>query len=386
MVCFQTSMLPTLAGMGDYQECAGAGDVQLRHRESSRRWAHCSQECNTVAARDMERRLKVEVARRYYLENKTQDRIARELGLSRIKVQRLLAQCRREGIVEIRIKDPLLHCLELENALREKFSLEDVLVINSPSVPSLLTRNLARAGAEYFAERVSEGCVIGAAWGRTVFEMVQFLEPRPVKGVKVVSLIGGLTVSLAHNPYTIINRIGDVFGAEIYYLSAPAIADSPRTREVFMGEKRIQEMLRMAQNADLAVIGIGDVTDESTLVLTGYLTPRELAELRDRGAVGEILASHFDIEGRLVESHLSERLVGLRPPELQSIGKVIALAGGEKKVESIRGALRGHYVDVLVTDEDTARALAMEEHPATALPERDRRVVEVEISGAGANA
>jgi DNA-binding transcriptional regulator LsrR (DeoR family) len=310
-----------------------------------------------VASGSEQRRLKVKIAQKYYLKSETQDAIAKELGLSRIKVQRLLSQCRKEGIVEIRINDPMLRCLELEDELKARFGLLDARVSASPSDSSMLVRDLARVCADYFVSLVSEGCVIGTAWGRTVFQMTQFLEPTPVRGVKVVSLLGGLAPSMAHHPYAVMNRISDVFGAESHYLVAPALADSPLTRDVFMKEKRIQETLDMARNADIVIAGIGDVSEQSTLLLTGYLSQTELEELVARGAVGEMLTCHFDADGKLVPSRLSERLVGLKPDELGSVGQVIGVAGGEVKVRAILGALRARYINVLVTDEDTARKL-----------------------------
>ncbi|HHV63190.1 MAG TPA: sugar-binding transcriptional regulator [Firmicutes bacterium] len=308
-----------------------------------------------------ERRLKVDIARRYYLNGATQTEIAEALGLSRMAVQRILAQCRKEQIVEITIKDPICTCLALEDEVRSRFSLVDAIIVSAPVDSSLLQKSIASFAARYLTEQVMPGMTIGAAWGRTVFQMMQFLDPCPqphmYPGLRVVSLMGSLSTSLVTHPYSIVNKIGEVFNAEVYYISAPAVANSPNSRDIFLAERSVQDILDLARKADIAVVGIGDVGEHATLLQTGYLTLQELEELAGRGAVGEILVWHYDINGSLVESPLSSRIVGLSPVELRQIKKVIGVAGGPEKVKAILGALRGRYVNVLVTDEKTARDL-----------------------------
>ena len=46
------------------------------------------------------------VARRYYLENQRQSDIAKELGVSRPLVSRMLSEARELGVVEITIHEP----------------------------------------------------------------------------------------------------------------------------------------------------------------------------------------------------------------------------------------------------------------------------------------
>ncbi len=55
-------------------------------------------------------------------------------------------------------------------------------------------------------------------------------------------------------------------------------------------------------------------------------------------------------------------MLSVEAAQLQALSRredrhVIAVAGGRAKVQAVRGALRGHFVNVLVTDEDCASAL-----------------------------
>jgi AcrR family transcriptional regulator len=79
-----------------------------------------------------------------------------------------------------------------------------------------------------------------------------------------------------------------------------------------------------------------------------------------------MLAECFDIQGRIVRTDISRRVVGMREAQMRKVGTVVAVASGEAKAASILGALRTGIVDVLVTDSITTRAvLALaDQHPA----------------------
>ena len=65
----------------------------------------------------------------------------------------------------------------------------------------------------------------------------------------------------------------------------------------------------------------------------------------------------FDAAGRLVPSDLDARVVGIDPDTFRRIPRRIGLAGGERKHAAIRAAIAGGWVNVVVTDLTTARAL-----------------------------
>ena len=80
----------------------------------------------------LERRKKLAyVARRYYLEDQKQSDIARELGVSRPLVSRMLSEARELGIVEIAVHEPgarearLLERLRLSGPIRGGVLVDD---------------------------------------------------------------------------------------------------------------------------------------------------------------------------------------------------------------------------------------------------------------------
>ena len=52
-----------------------------------------------------------------------------------------------------------------------------------------------------------------------------------------------------------------------------------------------------------------------------------------------------------------ERVISISPKDLMKHKMVIGVAGGNEKIDAIFGALRGGYLKVLITDEDTATEL-----------------------------
>jgi DNA-binding transcriptional regulator LsrR (DeoR family) len=74
--------------------------------------------------------------------------------------------------------------------------------------------------------------------------------------------------------------------------------------------------------------------------------------------VGDVCLQFFDTNGRPALTDLSSRVLGISAPQLRSIERRIGVAGGVRKHEAIRAAVRGGWINILITDVDTARALA----------------------------
>jgi deoxyribonucleoside regulator len=104
-------------------------------------------------------------------------------------------------------------------------------------------------------------------------------------------------------------------------------------------------------------VGIGSVDDDCTMVRSGCLSRDEMRRLRDRGAVGDVLGNYVDIEGRVIASPHSGRLIALSIDDLRRIETVVAVVSEVEKPRAILGVLRAGVVDVLVVDEGNARTI-----------------------------
>lgn len=309
-----------------------------------------------------ERDLITRVAWLYYKGKLTQAEIGEKISLSRQKVQRLLEKARDLEVVRFTLKHPEANLLGIEQEMIRRFDLRDSIVVPTESKDvEKLSRAYAQAGAPYLERLVSESkrCILGMGWGNTTSYFGEAFEAEPGNGkVKIVSLIGNLMTNVSMNPYITAERIAEKLGAPFYNIWAPAIAHSRERAEVFRSEPWIEETLKLATEADIMLVSIGEVSDRASLFKMGYLTNDDLVRLAGKGAVGDILGRFFDSAGRVVEDEVHDRVIGIPIEELQKVEKtVIGVAGGAAKIEAIRAAVNRRYVNVLVTDEWSAREL-----------------------------
>lgn len=300
-----------------------------------------------------------EVARMYYYDELTQDKIGEILGLSRQKVWRILKRAKEEGIVQIRVEGSSRVGPEIEDALRENFGLREVEVARVFTLEEkLVVKKVAQLAASYLKKKIEPYLSLGVAYGRTLFEMTNFLPDNPVVGLRVIQIMGGygklkgevMAVELAR-------KIAEAFQGDVVYLLAPAFAQDPQAKEVIENQDKIKRVMSLAKTVDMALVGIGGVSPVSTLMDTGEIYLAEREELLKKGAVGNICGNFYDIEGNQVESLVDKRRISISLQDLKKIPIVIGVAGGKSKLEPILGALRGKLVNVLITDELVARDL-----------------------------
>ncbi|HEV2557689.1 MAG TPA: sugar-binding transcriptional regulator [Microvirga sp.] len=309
----------------------------------------------------------------YYVENLTQDEIARRLGLNRVRVNRILAQARESGIVQIRITSKLADCVALEARLVERFGLAGATVVPTPDNPDLVPQAIAIEAGIALSERIRPGSSIGIGWGRTLRLSLRTVESRTMQDVSVVSMIGGLTRGSVLNAYETAFHLADLIGAACYYIAGPVFTDTRETRDVLMRQGLVQEALERARGVDVALVSVGSLQPESTMQRLGLVADDEAAELRQAGAVGDICGFWIDAEGRLVDHPLNQRVIGIKPEELAGIPTVILASGGADKSAVLRAALVLGVVDVLVTDAKSAEALLAAPTPVARTPARRRR-------------
>lgn len=279
------------------------------------------------------------------------------LGISRMQVQRSISKSKQLGIVQIEISDPLTVCLELEEELKQRFSLLDAIVTPTPDNEDDLKCALGGAVAEYLHQKVGDNQVIGVGWGTTLNEMIKFIRRKTISNSHIVSLIGGWTKKMEESPHELADKLANSLNIPCYYISAPAMADTPESRQVITSEKSVNHSLKMAKNADLAILGIGDGGENCSLVKAGFLSLDEVRRLRSIGTIGEICGHFYNQDGNPTASGFRDRLIGVDLDELKRIKMVIGVAGGDNKQKAILGTLRGGYLNVLITDKNTAEGV-----------------------------
>ena len=302
--------------------------------------------------------LLAQVASMYYEDNLNQDEIARRIDISRSTVSRMLQEAREAGVVEITVHYPWRNVPEIEADLIARFHLRQARVLLGRGRPyEEILRGLGVLAARYIESILIDGATLGISWGVAVYSTVRTLRPDRRLPITVVQMVGAVGEGdpLIDGP-DLARLLASVYGGEYRYLHAPLIVEDAHAREVLLQEPRIRETLSLAHRADVALVGIGAPSPEVySLLRAGYIDREELAQLRAHGVAGDVCARHYDAYGRVLDIELNRRIVGIELEALHDIGQVIGVAGGEAKAEAILGALRGGHVNVLITDDVTAR-------------------------------
>jgi DNA-binding transcriptional regulator LsrR (DeoR family) len=297
----------------------------------------------------------------YFVAGLTQAQIGKKLGINRTRVNRLLAQARDQGLVQINITGRLAECVALEERLKKQYGLDDATVVPTPPDQALIPQVIATAAGAALAERLKDGMSVGVGWGRTLRLSIQSVPRRSMKRLSVVSLLGGLTRGSAMNPHETASHLADLVGAQCYYVAAPALTDTESTRNLLIAQPMLREIFEKGEKVDLAFLSVGELSHTCTMTRVGLVSRDEVDSLVEAGAVGDICAHWVDDEGHLVDHPLNSRVVALSPEKLRGIPCVVIASGGKSKTAALRGVLKGGMCDVLITDEQTAKAiLAME--------------------------
>jgi len=294
----------------------------------------------------------------YYMQDRTQEEVARELGVSRATVARLLKAAKERGFVQIKINAPV-RLLALAERLRAAYRAQHLARVHLvPTVADEAEQKMALArelGAVFTPKR---GDIIAVSWGTTLSYAIDLLPaPRAGLGLTVVSVLGGIQGSIGTaNPYNIAFRLGQRLGASVYMLQAPALVRDPEFAALLMRESSVQETLAMGARARIALFGAGDLSDNSTLERIGAISPQERRWLVSLGAVGDLLGHFLDIQGHVI---LPDRLLAMSLPleDLARIPERICLGGGPAKRAMLLAMLRAGYITTLITDEETANDL-----------------------------
>lgn len=306
---------------------------------------------------DREEQLITRAAWLSYVAGLTQAQIAKRLGLNRVRVNRMLAQARDQGIVQIRINSKLTECVALEERLRDRFGVTSANVVPTPSDKALVRQAIAVGAGAVLSEAIRDGMSIGMGWGRTLRLSLRSVAIRPVHDLSVVSLLGGLTRGSALNMFETASRLADLYSAECYYVAAPVFTDTEEMRDILLRQSVLEDAFDHARKVDVAFVSVGALGADATMTRLGLIGDDELASLRAAGAVGDLCAHWIDAKGQVVDHPLNRRVIALSPEDLRPIPTVILASGGPDKVPAIRAALALGIVDTIVTDERSAAAV-----------------------------
>jgi DNA-binding transcriptional regulator LsrR (DeoR family) len=325
-------------------------------------------------------RLVVKVARLYHTHGRRQSDIAARLQVSQSRVSRLLAQAEEAGIVRTVVTArPEIHS-ELEEQVEERYGLQEVHVFDAVSADDAeFTRDLAHAMAAVLEQTQLKAPTIGfTSWSRTQRQMVEAVQPLRTRTERVVEMLGDLgPPDVQHAAARSTQVFAGLLDAEPVFLRTPGVVPTPAIKELLLSQDSyVSEALALLDDLDLALVGIGSAEIYSPLRAgENYFTEQQLTDVRAAGAVGQVCLRFLDADGGLIQSPLDDMVVGVTPDQLRSARRRWAVAGGPSKYLIIRAALRGGWVDSLVTDAATARFLLSSYTGPTGTVDRPRSTV-----------
>lgn len=308
---------------------------------------------------DRSRDFMISIARRYYIDERSQLEISREFGISRPTVSNILKKCRDIGIVEIRVKDGSPQVTSLGEKVKKRYGLDRVVVIpSSPDDVSVINK-IGREAAAVTRSMMRSGMQIGVAWGTTLYQVVHQMSSEPIEDITVVQVMGGFGPS---NPQydgsELARELAKRLHGLYYPLQSPVIVKNIQVKELLLEEPGINETLSKTKSLDMALVGLGSNDPKSSaLVHSGILSVEEAQEMQDAGAVGHICGYSFDEQGRYMDIPVNRRIIGIAFEDFLRIPERVAVACGAIKAEAVRSALNGGLITTLITDEILASRL-----------------------------
>ena len=288
----------------------------------------------------------------YYMEDNTQAQIAEVMGVSRAKVIRLLEEARAQGIVQFSFRKNDSQRVSAEQLLIDRFGLKDAFVVPTPLDSSAINQSIAQGAAHYVSDHLREDGYLNIGYGDTVSRMLGFLAKNREESLNVVSLTGGVSYYLPSVGTTACSM-------HLFLTPSPLVVSSRQVRDALLDEKSLQDVSTMTEYADMSVVGIGAAVEGATVLRNGILNEGELTVLKMQGAVGDVLNHFMDKDGNLIQTEIEDRVISTDLDKLRQLKNVVGVAGGKDKVTAIKAVLNGGYLNVLITDSDTAAELLL---------------------------
>jgi DNA-binding transcriptional regulator LsrR (DeoR family) len=303
----------------------------------------------------------VEVARLYYEEGLSQQAIADRLSVSRSLIALYLQKARDRGIVRIEVVNPQDSVAGLALEIQERSQVEEIIVVPHGHIsPELTRRAIAGAAAKLIEDNLSDGAVLGLVWGRTVTNIVELLAPSSPCDIDVLPLLGESSYG---DTYTQMNElvlsVAKQFNGKPHFLLAPMVLGSKSLRDALMSDPGVQRVTGLWEKITIACFGVGVLPPAPGQI--PYISQEHLDRLTSIGAVGDLCGfHHFDLQGNLLESELSDRVIGIRVDQLMRASKRVAVASGVEKAPGVVGALRTGLITTLIIDAKLAETIIMQ--------------------------
>ncbi len=293
----------------------------------------------------------------YYVAKLNQNQIASKIGLSKMRVHRLIAFAEKNGFVKTFVEGGFDKTSKYEEIIKQKYNLKICEVIPNDKVNTDPLQMLGAAGARFIMSQINENNVteFGIGTGSTMNAVARWL-PKINKKIDFITLNGSLTSNNSIQTETSINQIADKTDGECFNSGIPLIFESIEQKQLIEKINFIKIIMNRASSTKIKLLGVGGLFESSQIVQSKIFSEKSIKKLKDAGAVGEVGGNFFDKEGKIISNKETQKIIG---PKIDSFknSTTVLIAGGENKISQIQSVLKSGLFTGLITDEETSKKI-----------------------------
>ena len=294
------------------------------------------------------------VARRYYLEDWKQSDIARELGVSRPLVSRMLREARELGVVKITVCQPGAESSFLLDQLRLSSSIQGGVLVEDGGDDESTNRRLSQ-GAVQLLGQLGSRC-LGVGWGHLIGQLVTWLEENPQPNSTVTDicpLVGNASIPARnYQSNENVRLIAQQLGAAPHFLYLPALPESLEEKQLLCSTEVYRQIQIQWAKMDTALVNIGNYPsspDFASLVRYGSL-------LQQERTCGRLLVYYFNEAGKVIQSE-QDFAIQIPLDDLRRCPNIIGVCSANTSARALRGALRSGIFSHIVARAELAKEL-----------------------------
>jgi len=293
----------------------------------------------------------------YYVAKLNQNQIAKKIGLSKMRVHRLIAFAEKNGFVKTFVEGGFDQTAKYEEIIKQKYNLKICEVIPNDEVNSDPLQMLGAAGARFIMNQINENNIteFGIGTGNTMNAVAKWL-PKINKKIDFITLNGSLTSNNSIQIKTGINQIAEKTNGECFNIGIPFIIESNEQKKLIEKINFIKTIMNRASNTKIKLLSVGGLFETSQIVQSKIINTESIKKLKEEDAVGEVAGNFFDKNGNLILNKETKKTIGVKIDSFKNSTTVL-IAGGKNKISQIQSVLKSGLFTGLITDEETSKKI-----------------------------
>tara|TARA_X000000950_G_scaffold139735_1_gene173428 strand:+ start:186 stop:1130 length:945 start_codon:yes stop_codon:yes gene_type:complete len=292
----------------------------------------------------------------YYVAKLNQNQIAEKIGLSKMRIHRLIALAEKNGFVKTYVEGDFERTSKYENILKEKYKIKFCEVIPNDLESDNPINMLGAAGGRFIMSQINNNIYeFGIGTGSTMSAVAKWL-PKINKKIDFISLNGSLTRNNAVQTQSVISQIANKTNGQCYATGIPLITESVEQKKMIENINYVKEILIRGNKTKIKILSVGGLDDSSLNVRSKIFSQKSITNLKSSGAVGEVGGNFFNIDGKIISNEETTKILSADYSFFKK-AKTVLIAGGKNKTLQLKSVLKSAYFSGLITDSNTADKL-----------------------------